>query len=257
MIELGTTNINQAYLGTTPIYLYQLGTTTIRYEIPTSIFDGTNDFLTKTGGLSGAADSKTGILSLWVKFNGGDGTRQDILYNSTGIVVRRQNNNKLEIYGFTTGVVQNMFMSSTGTITADGNFHHVLASWDLAAGVGYLYIDGTNVLDTGTDLFSNSNVIYSGLDFYVGASGAGSNMSNATYGQIYFNTAASIDLSNAANRAKFYKGSPVYMGPTGAIPTGSQPILYLNNPYTTFQTNLGSGGNFTVTGALTDGGRYP
>ena len=35
--------------------------------------------------------------------------------------------------------------------------------------------------------------------------------------------------------------------------TGTQPLIYLANPFGTFQNNLGSGGNFTENGELTTG----
>ena len=52
----------------------------------------------------------------------------------------------------------------------------------------------------------------------------------------------------------------VVNAPNLALPTtaaGSQPLLYLGRDYANFQTNLGSGGNFTVTGALERGTTSP
>ena len=48
-------------------------------------------------------------------------------------------------------------------------------------------------------------------------------------------------------------GKPANLGADGSTPTGTQPILYLANPFATFQNNLGSGGNFTENGELTEG----
>lgn len=54
--------------------------------------------------------------------------------------------------------------------------------------------------------------------------------------------------------AKFYdNGNPVDLGENGSNPTQNEPIIFLNNPTATWQNNLGSGGNFTENGALTDG----
>jgi hypothetical protein len=77
-------------------------------------------------------------------------------------------------------------------------------------------------------------------------------------GQFYFDPNY-IDLSVQANREKFVSGTgasvkPVDFGTDGSTPTGTQPIIYLNNPFGTFQNNLGSGGNFTEAGQLEDGG---
>ena len=64
-----------------------------------------------------------------------------------------------------------------------------------------------------------------------------------------------MDFSVAGNIAKFYNAAgQVDFGANGSTPTGNQPLIYLNNPYDTFQNNLGSGGNFTENGVLVDGG---
>ena len=62
-------------------------------------------------------------------------------------------------------------------------------------------------------------------------------------------------MSTATNRLKFLAadGKPANLGADGSTPTGTQPILYLANPFGTFQNNLGSGGNFTENGELTEG----
>ncbi len=72
----------------------------------------------------------------------------------------------------------------------------------------------------------------------------------------FFFTDQLLDLSNPANLLKLRTagGKPANLGLTGSTPTGTTPRIYLHNPYSTFQTNVGTGGNFTVTGALTDGG---
>ena len=44
------------------------------------------------------------------------------------------------------------------------------------------------------------------------------------------------------------------MGSNGSAVTGTQPLIFLNNPLATWQENLGSGGNFTEVGDLYDGG---
>jgi len=67
-----------------------------------------------------------------------------------------------------------------------------------------------------------------------------------------------LDLDTVSNRRLFNDGSgggaggkPVNLGSDGSTPTGNQPIIYLNGDETNFQINAGSGGNLTVTGALT------
>jgi hypothetical protein len=62
-----------------------------------------------------------------------------------------------------------------------------------------------------------------------------------------------LDISVEANRRKFINaaGDPVDLGSDGSTPTSTAPIVYQNGDFTNFETNQGTGGNFTVTGALT------
>ena len=72
--------------------------------------------------------------------------------------------------------------------------------------------------------------------------------------EFYLNAFQGLDLSVNNNIEKFIKnGKPVDLGSDGSLPTGSQPEFYLKNPFDTFQNNLGSYGNFTVSGALGEG----
>ena len=64
-----------------------------------------------------------------------------------------------------------------------------------------------------------------------------------------------IDFSQEANRLKFFDAfnNPVDLGADGSVPTGSQPLIYMNEGFH-LGTNLGSGGNFTPQNTPTDGG---
>lgn len=222
------------------------------YQIPTTIFNGSSSTLYRAAGLSGVSNGKVGTLSMWIKYNGGNGVRQDTFYNGTGFMMMRKSTaNRIQIFGFNTTPTQNLFMESSGTITADGQYHHIFASWDVASGLRNLYIDGVNAL--GTNSSSNSNINYNTSD-WVFLSFVGGGYSNATVGQIYLNLSEYVGPSDIG---KFYNaGNPVSLGATGATPTGNSPIVFFNNDYATFGTNLGTGGNFTPT-ALADGGFYP
>jgi hypothetical protein len=73
-------------------------------------------------------------------------------------------------------------------------------------------------------------------------------------GFLWFNTEY-IDFSQEANRLKFFDAfnNPVDLGADGSTPTGSQPLIYMNEGFH-LGTNLGSGGNFTPQNTPTDGG---
>lgn len=226
------------------------------YQIPISVFDGTNDYLTRGADITGLSDGKVGTVSFWFEMNGGNGSLQYFMQNPNGFFwVSRDADNKISVYGYSTGSANVLRMRSSTTYTADGNKHHFVASWDLAAGVGHMYVDGASVKDATQDIFTNTNIDYTQGNWGIGGrSDTGANKINADLGQAYFTNQY---VNVPANIASFYNSGPVNMGPTGNLPTGTDALIYLNNPYTSFETNLGTGGNFTENGALADGGYYP
>jgi hypothetical protein len=134
--------------------------------------------------------------------------------------------------------------------------HHLMSSWDLNTGAGHLYIDGASpALDT--NINTNASIDWGGVkEVTLGAQETPyANKWNGSIGELYFHDAY-IDLSVAANREKFYNsttGKPANLGPDGSTPLLVQPRLYVRGPAGTLATNLGSGGSFTLTGALGDG----
>ncbi len=222
------------------------GTTTI----PAVTFDGTNDYLSRGAGLTGIADGKTGTLSLWFRPTANSGSEW-ILTSSSDNFYLRQNNLGFEL----------TLRSSTGayilTITSKnelvvGELVHLLVSWDLGNSKAHLYLNGVDKEDFET--ITDANIDYTVSDWYVGNRVLVSDISEGEMSQLWFNTEY-FDITNATNRAKFIDalGNPVDLGPTGTNPTGNQPLIYLNNTTSTWQNNLGSGGNFTENGTLDDG----
>jgi hypothetical protein len=63
-----------------------------------------------------------------------------------------------------------------------------------------------------------------------------------------------IDFSVEANRRKFIDadGKPVSLGADGSTPTGTAPAVFFSGDSSSFATNKGTGGAFTLTGSLTD-----
>ena len=70
-------------------------------------------------------------------------------------------------------------------------------------------------------------------------------------GHFYLNLSTALDMTVAVNRARFANGgSPVDMGPDGAVPTGGAPEFYLNGQAPAW-ANQGAGPSLNVTGVLT------
>lgn len=222
-------------------------------------FDGTNDQMARGADLTGNADAKVGTLSLWVK-RGATAATHDILCN-TGqrFEVFIDASDKIRINGYNAAGTQIMDMRSVGTYTSTTTWYHILADWDLAAGTKNLYVNDTS--DLTSPLFTNDTLDYTRTDFFVGANDSSGARLNACLSEVYLNVATRLDFSNSTNRRKFDDGGsplkPISLGSDGSTPTGSAPIIYLGNAFGTFQNNLGGGGNFTVTGALTACSDHP
>ena len=216
-------------------------------------FDGSNDYLTRGGAMTGMSDGTACTFSCFVRKTGGDGGKVNIFTDDQGhINFNIGSSNKVEIALHTSGASELSDSHSSNTITADGVWHHIMFSSNTSTDAHNLYIDGIDVQDkqnstTGTIDFTRTN-------YSVGSEVNGNSKFNGDIAELYFTTEF-IDLSTHTNRLKFLAadGTSADLGADGSTPTGTQPILYLANPFGTFQNNLGSGGNFTENGTLTTG----
>ena len=85
---------------------------------------------------------------------------------------------------------------------------------------------------------------------------SGATLLDGDLAEFYYNPGASLDFSDAANRAKFaVDGKPIFLETDGSGPTGSAPVLYLHQDAgeapANFKDNKGTGGDYTITGTLT------
>jgi hypothetical protein len=239
------------------------------YLTESADFDGTNDYMKTGAGLTGAADGKVGTVSCWFRLDGGDAANLAILCNATTVgggtnrfLLYRDNSNKIRVDVDDSAGANVLVFISNATYTAGASWHHLLASWDLAASRFQLYVD--DVADTAIpSTLTDTAIDYTVADWAIGALPGSSFKFNGCFSEFYFNTVASLDLSVQSNRRKFRdaSGKPVNLGANGSTPTGAQPIIYQKvadgGSASDFATNLGSGGNFTITGALTLGSDSP
>ena len=216
-------------------------------------FDGSNDYLTRGGAMTGMSDGTACTFSCFVRKTGGDGSAQRIFIDDQGhINFGLGSSNKVEIALHTSGASELSDVHSSNTITADGVWHHIMFSSNTSTDAHNLYIDGVDVQDKQNS--TTGTVDFTRTDYAVGAATNGGSKFNGEIAELYFTTEF-VDLSTATNRLKFLAadGKPANLGADGSTPTGTQPLLYLANPFGTFQNNLGSGGNFTENGELTEG----
>jgi hypothetical protein len=234
-------------------------------------FDGTNDYMRRVGGLTGAADSKTGILSVWVRFDGGDGAAQCVIMGASalagaairGIGVYKNAGNRLSINGVSTAPGVNLEWISDTTYTAGASWLHILSSWDLATSTINVYVNDASVAPLSAPTIVDANLDYTNADTAVGANGDASQKLNGCLADLYFAPGQYLDISNVYNRRKFISasGKPVHLGLTGALPTGTAPLVYHHlddaEAVASFATNRGTGGDFTITGTLATGSSSP
>ena len=224
-------------------------------------FDGVNDYMLRGGGLTGAADSKSGILSAWIRL---DGLGPNII-NATGnnfIFVLRAGDQKFGIGGENAAGTEILLLITNTVYGAAATWLHVLASWDLATASAHLYVNDVDDLAAGSTLTDDS-IDYTLANWAIGATVAGTGLVDSALAELYFAPGQYLDFSLVSNRRKFISasGKPVSLGATGSLPTGTAPIIYQRvadgAAVATFATNLGTGGDFSITGTLTTGSTSP
>lgn len=215
-------------------------------------FDGT-DYMTRGAGFTGAADSKTGIVSAWIRLDGGDAAFLRVIAIAT-FALHRNSSNKFAVLGYTSGLSNILSIPTSSSYLLGATWYHVLASWDLANAVGHMYIN--DVSDVGTTVLTNDTIDYTAADWGVGADPDGTELMDGCMSEIYFAPGQYLDFSIIGNRRKFITsgGKPVYLGSNGGLPTGTAPILYSHlgdgETVANFATNRGSGGDLSITGTL-------
>lgn len=227
------------------------------YGAPAVTFDGSNDYLVRSGGPTGLADGQLGLLSLWLKVASAPGAVWWVIYGGQNarFQVRILPTGELQVFGQrSTGAT--CLDLQTATSVCDGAWHHVLAAWDLSADANCLiYLDGAD--DTSLTTRTANDIDYAAGDMNIGKPNTATPLLAADMAELYFTTEW-LDLTSATNREKFAKsGRPVFLGADGSKPTTTAPLVYLKGPASNWGTNAGSGGNFTVTGTFTDASTKP
>jgi len=144
----------------------------------------------------------------------------------------------------------------------DGAWHHCLCAWNSTT-IQY-YQDDVEDLSSGESTQpGGADIEYNGSTH----SRIGSRMNtspgnwlNGDLSELYF-TNEYLDISVQSNRRKFITSGlePADLGTDGSDPTGTAPLIYFSGVASTWNagTNAGSGGDFTMTGAVTDSANEP
>ncbi len=208
-------------------------------------FDGTSDSLSRAVA-TGAADNGNALGGLPVKFMGSDGVVQYIWSNSTGSYVRKNADNRIEVFmANAVGVEVFRIVSTNGFTVASG--------WLLIEFTkDKLYVN--NADETGTRTTGAGGTIDWTSEWYWGRDSAGGNRLNAEAARLYL---TNEDIDIALNRNLFASSfAPLTLADIktdGSGPTGTQALDFLPNGFTAFSQNAGGAGNYTLAGALTVG----
>jgi len=233
-----------------------------------ALFDGTNDWLKFGSDMVSNADGTQGTFSIWLTFTATNAVQRYIYANAEKTIqIERTAAGKFKVtLTNSTATSSLVFTGSTsygigGIIPSNQNFAHIAMSWDTNFSAGnkkcQMYIDGVAETLTVTDANPAFTVKYTGTQHgFMANITDGSAKWAGSVGCLYYNNQAYLDLSVPANLAKLrqvYNGNgfPAFMGSNGSAVTGSQPIVFFNNDFATFGTNLGYGGGYSVQGALT------
>ncbi len=226
-------------------------------------FDGAS-YLNRGANITGMANGPRILSSFWIKMGAGTDDQTHVIHtNAAGtggfIIYRDSSDNRIHVLANDSGfnLLVNM-ASDTDSVKVSSGWVHVLIEIDTTtAGRRYIAINGVDqthefTFTTGSDMllpFANK------WNFAVNANNDTPSC-KALFSEVYFTTPAAWQGLSTAKPKFFNSGTskPVDLGADGSTPTGTQPLIYLRNAFGTFQTNLGSGGNFTVTGTLIDGG---
>jgi len=222
----------------------------------TYIDSAANNYL--SGPISTASDSKQLTLSFWYQQDASDGGPMTILQTDNGteggidISINGGGSQALSIGASNTAQTDILGLTGSGGILRDGEWHHVLISVDLSDPTKrHLYVDGVDDLSNVNNYVDDiMDLTPQNLDYYIGRNESGGRDIKGSLYKLWFDTGTYIDFSNPTNRALFDIDAD--LGTNGEIPTGSAPDIFLTNDAPTWNVNSGTGGNFTLTGTLTN-----
>lgn len=218
-------------------------------------FDGSTGYLARTNALSGVSDGKT--FSASFSFN----------TDTTGTTNRA-------FIVFDDGSTFKFRIGLTNTpqlvVETDANLQGIATTTSINAGTDYfvqmcvdltstakrfIYVNGV-AQSVAWNACANSNINFSAPNPKFGYDAQYTWRHDGTLSEFYFTTEY-IDFSQEANRLKFRDafGNPVDLAPQIAAGTLPNPAIYMRFDPANFGKNSGTGGDFTVSGTITDGGQ--
>lgn len=232
--------------------------------VPNAVeFDGVNDYLDGIGSI--APDSKTWTGSFWLytaDFSNFDPVGFSQIFNgaTNQMVIRLDDDGSVHFIAENASDVEILDLSTAPSVHVEGVWQHFLFSFDLANPASpLLYINDVNVPLT-NNIFIDDFIEASIYEVSWGGGHTGLRKHNGYSADVWIDFGTYIDLSDAAERAKFIdaNGNPVFLGADGSLPTGSAPDIFLSGDTDTWHQNKNTtAGGFTENGTLTTASTSP
>ena len=154
-----------------------------------------------------------------------------------------------------------------GTYPSDSAWHHIFISYDtnFSAGQkkGNIYLDGVSVLNHAATVDNDTAFTIEWSEVFGGTDPGWSFMDLSTHfpilaADVWIATGQYLDpVTNISKFRNPSTGKPVDLGPTGLLPTGVAPSIFLTGDATSFQTNKGTAGQPVLTGTIANASSSP
>lgn len=224
-----------------------------------AVSNGTTGFLSRSA-LSGVTDGTTFTFCCWFFYDGNAGKwlfNQNV--NTTtlrGLNISVENSNRVVVQARNSSGTVLVNSDNTAASMVTSGFNSLMISIDVTnSAKRFVYVNGvaatlsfSTYTNGSINLSSSSNLIL--RDVFSSA------YNNQPISELYLSTQY-IDFSQEANRLLFRDafGNPTNLPSAITAGTVPNPAIYMRFPPTSFGTNSGTGGDFTVNGTITDGGQ--
>lgn len=220
--------------------------------MPAARFPGTRG-MTLAAPLLGFSDTPRFAFSCWIKYNGSNGSDQQILMcrrsGFNGFDLFRDGTVYDNIYRNTSGTIINSISFGSSISTATG-WHHIMGMRNNNDNLSLWYINGSIAF---ADTASSTNLDQDGADWYFGQDQNGNLDLDADVADFRYwnNTIPDLSDENVIDQI-IRNGLPVKPAPNGAV-GGAIPKIFFSAANEAWNENLGSGvfggGDFTIVGS--------
>lgn len=233
---------------------YRFGPACGSYTVETAVWNLTQT-VTKTGGLTGLADSKALTLSFWIKkANNTSNTRAIIVTDSAGIVTYQVNIQSMAVTGGFTAAAGGAGVDFVTSLKVGTNaWTHVLITFDVtSSALRHIYINGVEDGSVTWTTYNNTtlDLTPSGTT-NIGINHLGNNIMDGALAEFWFDDVYLNDLGKFACTTSGVH--PISLGSTGNLPTGSAPAAYFsrNGSGNSWATDSSGNGNTMTVAAGT------